>query len=240
MDRVSRRLSFYDYTKSSADRSIPIRFNGGSTFAANVKAAVAITNTNLAASFGGLFWMLMDWRLERKWSAVGYCTGAICGLVAITPAAGFVGYGCVLELSSCPSCPVPLAVDGCLHWRAQALTTRRIADRPSLLVLSQPSFPTCSRLLRVSSLSMTPWISTHAVSLPSRSVGDSRSLTETIRHSQTASPVLSASCSPAFSLRPRSRRPTGTPSFLEDGSTATTCKLVGNLLTSVPFGVGEW
>lgn len=39
--------------------------------------------------------MLMDYRLERKWSAVGYCTGAICGLVAITPAAGYVGYGCV-------------------------------------------------------------------------------------------------------------------------------------------------
>ncbi|GAA6052558.1 hypothetical protein JCM3770_003242 [Rhodotorula araucariae] len=70
-----------------------IGFNGGSTFAANVKAAVAITNTNLAASFGGLAWMLMDFRLERKWSAVGYCTGAICGLVAITPAAGYVGYG---------------------------------------------------------------------------------------------------------------------------------------------------
>ncbi|GAA5886999.1 hypothetical protein JCM6882_009411 [Rhodosporidiobolus microsporus] len=58
-------------------------FNGGSTFAANVKAAVAITNTNLGAGFGGLTWMLMDWRLERKWSAVGYCTGVICGLVAI-------------------------------------------------------------------------------------------------------------------------------------------------------------
>ncbi|GAA5945587.1 hypothetical protein JCM3775_000532 [Rhodotorula graminis] len=68
-------------------------FNGGSTFAANVKAAVAITNTNLSAGFGGLAWMLMDYRLERKWSAVGYCTGAICGLVAITPAAGYVGYG---------------------------------------------------------------------------------------------------------------------------------------------------
>ncbi|BGP58638.1 hypothetical protein JCM8202v2_006307 [Rhodotorula sphaerocarpa] len=67
-------------------------FNGGSTFAANVKAAVAVFNTMIAAGFGGLFWMLMDWRLERKWSAVGYCTGAICGLVAITPAAGFVGY----------------------------------------------------------------------------------------------------------------------------------------------------
>ncbi|GAA5908498.1 hypothetical protein JCM5296_004777 [Sporobolomyces johnsonii] len=70
-----------------------IGFNGGSTFAANIKAAIAIVNTNLAAGFGGLAWMLLDWRLERKWSAVGYCTGAICGLVAITPAAGFVGYG---------------------------------------------------------------------------------------------------------------------------------------------------
>ena len=33
----------------------------------------------------------MDFRLERKWSVVGFCTGAIAGLVAITPAAGFVG-----------------------------------------------------------------------------------------------------------------------------------------------------
>jgi hypothetical protein len=149
---VSRCLSCYDSTKSSADRSISIRFNGGSTFAANVKAAVAITNTNLAASFGGLFWMLMDWRLERKWSAVGYCTGAICGLVAITPAAGFVGYGYVLEATSCLPLPALSSVDGCLsstaafRRRAAELTTRRIADRPSSSVLSQPSFPTCSRL----------------------------------------------------------------------------------------------
>lgn len=33
----------------------------------------------------------MDFRLERKWSVVGFCTGAIAGLVAITPAAGYVG-----------------------------------------------------------------------------------------------------------------------------------------------------
>ncbi|GJN94585.1 hypothetical protein Rhopal_007668-T1 [Rhodotorula paludigena] len=68
-------------------------FNGGSTFGANPRSAIAITNTNLAGSMGGLAWMLLDFRLERKWSAVGYCTGAICGLVAITPAAGFVSYG---------------------------------------------------------------------------------------------------------------------------------------------------
>lgn len=66
-------------------------FNGGATFAANLRAAMAVAVTNLAASVGGITWMVMDYRLERKWSVVGFCTGAIAGLVAITPAAGFVG-----------------------------------------------------------------------------------------------------------------------------------------------------
>ncbi|SOV09991.1 low affinity ammonium transporter [Ustilago sp. UG-2017a] len=66
-------------------------FNGGSTFAANLRAAMAISTTNIAASSAGLTWMFLDFRLERKWSVVGFCTGAIAGLVAITPAAGFVG-----------------------------------------------------------------------------------------------------------------------------------------------------
>lgn len=52
---------------------------------------MAITGTNLAACFGGLTWMLLDWRHFYRWSVVGFCTGAISGLVAITPAAGFVG-----------------------------------------------------------------------------------------------------------------------------------------------------
>ncbi|KAF8315314.1 ammonium transporter [Clavulina sp. PMI_390] len=66
-------------------------FNGGSALAATMRAAMACTVTNLAAAFGGLTWMLWDYRLERKWSVVGFCSGAIAGLVAITPASGFVG-----------------------------------------------------------------------------------------------------------------------------------------------------
>ncbi|WWD17344.1 hypothetical protein CI109_101785 [Kwoniella shandongensis] len=66
-------------------------FNGGSCFAASLKAAMAVFVTNLAGSVGGITWLIMDFRLERKWSMVGFCTGAIAGLVAITPAAGFVG-----------------------------------------------------------------------------------------------------------------------------------------------------
>jgi len=66
-------------------------FNGGSALSANYRAASACIVTNLAASVGGLTWMFWDWRLEGKWSAVGFCSGAIAGLVAITPGSGFVG-----------------------------------------------------------------------------------------------------------------------------------------------------
>ncbi|KZP10914.1 Rh-like protein/ammonium transporter [Athelia psychrophila] len=60
-------------------------FNGGSALSANLRVAQACIVTNLAASVGGLTWMLWDYRLEKKWSAVGFCSGAIAGLVAITP-----------------------------------------------------------------------------------------------------------------------------------------------------------
>ncbi|KAL4068504.1 ammonium transporter AmtB-like domain-containing protein [Scleroderma yunnanense] len=66
-------------------------FNGGSALSANLRATMACIVTNLAASVGGLTWMFWDWRLERKWSVVGFCSGAIAGLVAITPGSGFVG-----------------------------------------------------------------------------------------------------------------------------------------------------
>ncbi|KAH7882865.1 ammonium transporter AmtB-like domain-containing protein [Phlebopus sp. FC_14] len=66
-------------------------FNGGSALSANLRATEACIVTNLAASVGGLTWMFWDWRLERKWSVVGFCSGAIAGLVAITPGSGFVG-----------------------------------------------------------------------------------------------------------------------------------------------------
>jgi len=65
-------------------------FNGGSALGSNLRATMACVVTNLAASVGGFTWVLIDYRLERKWSAVGWCSGAISGLVAITPASGYV------------------------------------------------------------------------------------------------------------------------------------------------------
>jgi Amt family ammonium transporter len=68
-------------------------FNGGSSFAANELAVQALVNTNMAASAAAVSWMLVDWSRKGKPSAVGISIGAVCGMVAITPAAGFVGVG---------------------------------------------------------------------------------------------------------------------------------------------------
>ncbi|KAF2002780.1 ammonium transporter [Amniculicola lignicola CBS 123094] len=65
-------------------------FNAGSALAANLRAVMAAVVTNLAACVGGITWCLVDYRLERKWSTVGFCSGVIAGLVAITPGSGYV------------------------------------------------------------------------------------------------------------------------------------------------------
>ncbi|PGH02414.1 hypothetical protein AJ79_07646 [Helicocarpus griseus UAMH5409] len=66
-------------------------FNGGSTLNASVRSFVVIFNTNAAAAFGVLGWVLVDYiKHNRKFSLVGACEGAIAGLVGITPAAGYV------------------------------------------------------------------------------------------------------------------------------------------------------
>jgi ammonium transporter, Amt family len=64
-------------------------FNGGSALAANGLAVNAVITTNTAAAAAGLVWMFLSWR-DNKPSVLGIITGAVVGLVAITPAAGFV------------------------------------------------------------------------------------------------------------------------------------------------------
>jgi len=44
----------------------------------------------LAAAFGGMVWCLLDFRYERRWTMVGFCSGTIAGLVAATPSSGYV------------------------------------------------------------------------------------------------------------------------------------------------------
>jgi Amt family ammonium transporter len=65
-------------------------FNAGSALAANNLAVSALVTTNLSAAGAAVSWMLTDWAIKGKPSAVGIAIGAVVGLVAITPAAGYV------------------------------------------------------------------------------------------------------------------------------------------------------
>ncbi len=66
-------------------------FNGGSALAANGQAAMAVVVTQISPSVAALVWIFIEWIKNGKPSALGFATGAIAGLAAITPAAGWVG-----------------------------------------------------------------------------------------------------------------------------------------------------
>jgi Amt family ammonium transporter len=66
-------------------------FNAGSSLAADGVATNAFVVTNTAAATAMIAWLIMSWLIDKKPSAVGAASGAVAGLVAITPAAGFVG-----------------------------------------------------------------------------------------------------------------------------------------------------
>jgi Amt family ammonium transporter len=66
-------------------------FNAGSALAANGTAALAMMNTFIATAGAGLAWMFAEWSAKGKPSLLGLVSGVVAGLVAVTPAAGFVG-----------------------------------------------------------------------------------------------------------------------------------------------------
>ena len=68
-------------------------FNAGSALAANGLAGVAFINTNTATAVAAVAWMLTEWLYSKKPTVLGLASGAVAGLVAITPAAGFVNVG---------------------------------------------------------------------------------------------------------------------------------------------------
>jgi Amt family ammonium transporter len=66
-------------------------FNAGSAVTAGMQAGMAMLVTQIATAVAGFTWMLVEWALKGKPTVVGICSGAVAGLVAITPASGFVG-----------------------------------------------------------------------------------------------------------------------------------------------------
>jgi Amt family ammonium transporter len=67
-------------------------FNGGSALSADNIAVSAVIATNLAAAAAAVSWMLMDWLIKGKPSAVGIAVGSVCGMAAVTAAAGYIDF----------------------------------------------------------------------------------------------------------------------------------------------------
>jgi Amt family ammonium transporter len=65
-------------------------FNAGSELKVDTVTAMAFLNTDIAASFAGIVWLIIAWFIEKKPKFIGLLTGAVAGLATITPAAGFV------------------------------------------------------------------------------------------------------------------------------------------------------
>jgi Amt family ammonium transporter len=100
---LGRRYSAGDGVKEAEPANVPFvllgtgllwfgwfGFNAGSSLAANDIASLAFLNTNTASSIAMLVWLCLDGSRGKKVSALGACIGAVVGLVAITPGAGFV------------------------------------------------------------------------------------------------------------------------------------------------------
>src|SRR6202007_1959544 len=66
-------------------------FNAGSATSAGLQAGKAMLVTHTATATAGFTWMIVEWIMKGKPTVIGICTGAVAGLVAITPASGFVG-----------------------------------------------------------------------------------------------------------------------------------------------------
>jgi Amt family ammonium transporter len=91
-------------------------FNAGSALAANETAVIAFATTNTASAAAMLTWVFLDALLGRKPSALGACIGAVVGLVAITPAAGFVSVPHSIFIGFAASVVSNLAV----HWKSRS------------------------------------------------------------------------------------------------------------------------
>src|SRR4029079_8481682 len=85
-------------------------FNGGSALAANELAALAFSNTFLAPMGTLVVWTLLDYFPSGRATAVGAATGIVVGLVAITPAAGFVSPASALLLGALAAFPGSFAI----------------------------------------------------------------------------------------------------------------------------------
>jgi len=93
-------------------------FNAGSALAANTSAVAAFVNTNTAAAAATVSWSLIEWLHKGKATVLGACTGAVAGLVAVTPGAGFITPmgAMAIGLLVCVACYAAILLKGKLGY----------------------------------------------------------------------------------------------------------------------------
>jgi Amt family ammonium transporter len=93
-------------------------FNAGSEFRVDATTATAFLNTDLAASFAGMAWFMVEWLTSRKPKFLGLLTGSVAGLATITPAAGFVSpaSAVIIGIVSGVVCYYAVALKNRLNW----------------------------------------------------------------------------------------------------------------------------
>jgi len=93
-------------------------FNAGSEFRVDSVTAVAFLNTDVAASFAAITWMVVGWWQEKRPTFVGLLTGAVAGRATITPAAGYVSplTAVIIGIAAGVVCYFAVALKNRLHW----------------------------------------------------------------------------------------------------------------------------
>lgn len=91
-------------------------FNAGSALSANGIAAVAMINTQIAAAGAALSWMAVEWIIGKRPSVLGIISGAVAGLVGVTPAAGFVNPAGALMIGLITGAGCYFAAVKLKHW----------------------------------------------------------------------------------------------------------------------------
>ncbi len=93
-------------------------FNAGSALDVNAITGLAFLNTDVAASFAAITWLVIEWNRSRKPKFVGLLTGAVAGLATITPAAGYVSlpYAVIIGIASGLICYLAVNMKNKMEW----------------------------------------------------------------------------------------------------------------------------
>lgn len=93
-------------------------FNAGSALDVNAVTGLAFLNTDVAASFAAITWLVLEWSMAKKPKFVGLLTGAVAGLATITPAAGFVSLpsAVVIGITSSIICYMAVNLKNKMGW----------------------------------------------------------------------------------------------------------------------------